>query len=526
MSRNKTQNKRAFTLTELLIVVIVIGVLSAVTLPKFNRVIENRKVTEAEEMMSAVRMEQERRCTLDQNYTTNFSNLSDVIASANTKNYTYSLQSQGISAKSASGDYTLKILSYEDGSYCCTGTGCKKLNKNYPDCATLSFPTSNCAGTEGGEPGEPEEPVAPECTNGQVKGSQVCNGCGTQTTQKCVNGKWTNVLGTCSKTAEECAPKPQCPTKPADAVKKCECGTVTASHKCDASTNYTWVQEAFPACPTKPADVTETGSDGKTVRKKTFTCVNNVWTAGNWDKECPEETCTEGSTRQSETSCGSGCGVVLEACIKGKWQGVNCVPKSGAECTPSISNQEKCPDGTYRRRTCNTATCKWGAWDKECSAQDCSNAAYKASHKSECCPSAPSTDSTCWTCGKPTFEWVSTSNRGTRVTSLNFSANSSPQACRNKTLSSCPSSVSSGNQICRNASAGANCDGYQGTYCPKSLSYSYTQGGNGNWISHLPGISPAEVIPSCSGTCCACISYVSNGVICQEKKATCVKNGW
>ena len=59
MNKTKTANKRAFTLTELLIVVIVIGVLSAVTLPKFNRVIENRKVTEAEEMMSAVRTEQE-----------------------------------------------------------------------------------------------------------------------------------------------------------------------------------------------------------------------------------------------------------------------------------------------------------------------------------------------------------------------------------------------------------------------------------------------------------------------------------
>ena len=361
MSKIKKQNRRAFTLTELLIVVIVIGVLSAVTLPKFNRVIENRKVTEAEEMMSAVRMEQERRCTLDQNYTTNFSNLSDVIASANTKNYTYSLQAQGISAKSASGDYTLKILSYEDGSYCCTGAGCKKLNKNYPDCDTLSFPTSNCAGTEGGtgEPGtDPGE--TPECTNGQVKGSQACNGCGTQTTQKCVNGKWTNVLGACSKTAEECAPE-------------CTDGAVSGSQTCN-------------------------GCGTQTTRK----CVGGKWKdvlgeCSKTQEEC--STCTEGSTRQSETSCGSGCGVVLEACIKGKWQGVNCVPKSGAECTPSILSQERCPDGSYRKRTCNTATCKWGAWDKECSAQDCSNAAYKASHKAECCPGTPTTDTVCWTPG-------------------------------------------------------------------------------------------------------------------------------
>ena len=249
-------------------------------------------------MMSAVRMEQERRCTLDQNYTTNFSNLSDVIASANTKNYTYSLQSQGISARSASGDYTLKILSYEDGSYCCTGTGCKKLNKNYPDCATLSFPTSNCAGTEGGggEPGtDPGE--TPECADGQVQGSQACNGCGVQTTQKCVNGKWTNVLGTCSKTAEECEDSgkddKKCELTATDCLKsgqiidgeECKCvacpeGTTTKDgytcgndSTCDdskkdncTSTDGTWSDEKCSCtCPANKNKIL--ASDGKCVSK-------------------------------------------------------------------------------------------------------------------------------------------------------------------------------------------------------------------------------------------------------------------
>ena len=319
VSKIKTTNKRAFTLTELLIVVIVIGVLSAVTLPKFNRVIENRKVTEAEEMMSAVRTEQERRCTLDQNYTTNFDSLSDVIASANTKNYTYSLQSQGISAKSNSGDYTLKILSYEDGSYCCTGEGCKKLNKNYPDCATLSFPTSNCVGTEGGvippgpgpTPTEPIHPipphVTPECADGAVQGSQTCNGCGTQTTQKCVNGQWEDVLGSCSKTVEECTPKPQCTgNQPADATKQCECGVVTAPYYCDASTNYQWVQKEFPECPAKPEPVAETCPDGITVRVKPYSCVNNVWVPSpNWTNECPS-VCTPTNGEKYTEKCPDG----------------------------------------------------------------------------------------------------------------------------------------------------------------------------------------------------------------------------
>ncbi len=253
MDKIKTQNKRAFTLTELLIVVIVIGVLSAVTLPKFNRVIENRKVTEAEEMMSAVRTEQERRCSLDKNYTTKFSNLQDIIASNTTKNYTYSLQKQGISAKSNNADYTLKILSYEDGSYCCEGDGCKKLNKNYPDCAGLSFPESDCAGTESGEEGLGPDPEGKECTDGEVQGSQTCNGCGTQTTQLCVNGKWTDSLGTCSKTEEECKPKPvECPEPKPTSTEKCSpCGEI---------------------------------------RSRSVTCgEDGQWVIGEWNAECKKE---------------------------------------------------------------------------------------------------------------------------------------------------------------------------------------------------------------------------------------------
>lgn len=55
--------------------VIVIGVLSAVVLPKFSKAIETRKTTEAEELMAAVRTEQEKRCALDQKYLTSLSDI-------------------------------------------------------------------------------------------------------------------------------------------------------------------------------------------------------------------------------------------------------------------------------------------------------------------------------------------------------------------------------------------------------------------------------------------------------------------
>jgi prepilin-type N-terminal cleavage/methylation domain-containing protein len=73
--------KKAFTLTELLIVVIVIGILAALVLPKFTRIMETRKTTEAEEIMAAIRTEQEARCALSKPYTTNFAHLTQVATS-------------------------------------------------------------------------------------------------------------------------------------------------------------------------------------------------------------------------------------------------------------------------------------------------------------------------------------------------------------------------------------------------------------------------------------------------------------
>ena len=80
--------KKAFTLTELLVVVVIIGVLSAVVLPKFTKVLETRKTTEAESIMAAVRNEQEARCMLDKDYTGNKNNLAS-LPKSESKNFDY-----------------------------------------------------------------------------------------------------------------------------------------------------------------------------------------------------------------------------------------------------------------------------------------------------------------------------------------------------------------------------------------------------------------------------------------------------
>ena len=204
-----SKKRKAFTLTELLVVVVIIGVLSAVILPQFSKVIETRKMTEAEEMMAAVRNEQEARCSISKSYTADFNKLASLNKQADTKNYKYEdLEGVGVQA-AAKGSYTysLQMPSYIDGRICCEGEDCQRLNKNYPSCADLKAKGDYVPGNAECEADPLPNPV-PEskCTEGATQGSQKCNGCGTQTTQICQGGNWVDQLGACNKTAEECQP--------------------------------------------------------------------------------------------------------------------------------------------------------------------------------------------------------------------------------------------------------------------------------------------------------------------------------
>ena len=206
----KTEGKKAFTLTELLVVVIVIGVLAAVVLPKFSKVIETRKTTEAEEIMEAVRTEQENRCALDKNYTTDAATAN--LASLSTKYFNYALKSTGIEAQSKGKyAYTLKMPSYRDGRLCCdSAEQCSKLNKDYPLCSELTARSDYADGVEckADTAGSDDTPKA--CLGAQPASSQACNGCGTQTrtiTCNSATGEWVpGAFGECSKTEEECKP--------------------------------------------------------------------------------------------------------------------------------------------------------------------------------------------------------------------------------------------------------------------------------------------------------------------------------
>lgn len=367
------QKKKAFTLTELLVVVLIAGVLAAVALPKFNRAIETRKTGEAEEVLSAIRNEQEKRCTLDRPYAGTFKQMGDLVASSAPDsnvsgggNYTYVLENTGVSARSAK-NYSLRIPSYTDGRICCEGDYCDRLNKNYPKCDTFTPEAALCV-TEG----DPEPPVF-DCANRPSSQTRNCNTCGTQTSSYTCDtstGNWTESWGACSVTNASLCPK-DCGSKPSSQTRACNtCGTQTSSYTCNTSTgNWT---ESWTAC-SKQQSECGCSQDSKN------RCLDNYYgPAGSWNESTCTCTCPFGSEYGQDGSCECNSGYQWDE------RDENC--RCWAGTTENI-------DGGC----CPLATPDYNPVTKECYRRPCRDESYKQTHKSECCPGTTSGDKICWT---------------------------------------------------------------------------------------------------------------------------------
>ncbi len=271
-----------FTLTELLVVVIVIGVLSAAVLPKFSKVIETRKTTEAEELMASIRTEQEKRCALDKQYLKKLSDMADIVKNNDTKNYTLTLEGSGVLATSkGSYSYELRIPSYADGRICCAGDDCEKLNKTYPNCDDLKK--------------SPDYTPSPKsCISDPEPDPVVCNDC------SCAEYKAAH--------PEECnpAPTPVCDNSHQEGEiykKACTCGEAQGKWHCGEDTGYRWKQQENVGCVGKPSDQKQDCEDGTGTQTRTFVCENGIWTAQEWGECVQNKTC---ETPDTSNGCSSG----------------------------------------------------------------------------------------------------------------------------------------------------------------------------------------------------------------------------
>ncbi len=131
------KSKRGFTLTEVLVVVVVIGILAAVVLPKYRKMMDTYKTAEAERLMESVRNVQETYYELNGSYlppnkVTVFPGLDGRFES---ENFTYVLGEDYMTAESYNQtlSYTLE-MDYDTGEICCDGEDCSFLDKIYEGC--------------------------------------------------------------------------------------------------------------------------------------------------------------------------------------------------------------------------------------------------------------------------------------------------------------------------------------------------------------------------------------------------------
>lgn len=79
-------------------------------------------------------------------------------------------------------------------------------------------------------------------------------------------------------------------------------------------------------------------------------------------------------------------------------------------CTAQTCSSQPCPSGQTGQinYTWSQSQCKCVESSRTCqtsSSSNCSDASYKASHKSECCPTAPYSDTVCWT-NKASWKYI------------------------------------------------------------------------------------------------------------------------
>ena len=73
--KNKIKNKSGFTLLELLVVVLIIGILAAIALPQYYKVVGRAELTQIVDIVKAVSSSQDRYYLIDDAYAKNFDSL-------------------------------------------------------------------------------------------------------------------------------------------------------------------------------------------------------------------------------------------------------------------------------------------------------------------------------------------------------------------------------------------------------------------------------------------------------------------
>ena len=133
--------KKGFTLAELLIVIVLVGVLTLMALPKYRTAVERARALEAMEDVCMLNEYVEVHRELDSSFTLNMSAMADTMSK-------YDASSNKLIGRyfeiTQSGGSVVAYRSDPAWHYRITSSGCVN-NSSYDDCTRLDLPDMHCA---------------------------------------------------------------------------------------------------------------------------------------------------------------------------------------------------------------------------------------------------------------------------------------------------------------------------------------------------------------------------------------------
>ncbi|WP_428897409.1 prepilin-type N-terminal cleavage/methylation domain-containing protein [Parelusimicrobium proximum] len=365
--------KRGFTLLEIAVVVVIIAVLAALSVPVYQKSVERSKAAEASTILNKIRSEQEKLAAFNNgSYATTFSQLKPVVQgnkstgdTLETRNFIYSLkQSGGVSYAEAKPkskyDYTVRTGSYGTTNMCADGTDagivkslfkgcdtvCDEVSKNLCTGSGGSFDSSTCSCSCG---------AGKMLVSGECKTSCALVACGSNEEK--------NPAVSYAEDGNCCKSK---------APSKTLCSTITCSSS-QISTGNMYKEDAGGCCKSKtvctsslcgPSEERDYSvkyqEDGSCCREKAKTLCSTIYCdstktpTGNMYVE------DAGGCCKNKTSCSS------VTCGAGEIKSGNVYEEDGGCCmTPKVCDGpsvQSCGNCGTQERTCNEKTGLWNSW--------------------------------------------------------------------------------------------------------------------------------------------------------------------
>ena len=361
----KREKRKGFTLTELLVVIVVIAVLSAIAMPIYTKAITRSRAGDALKVLSLASAKQEVYLHNNDRFANNFNELGAPVKglSGNTGetkqlgHFEFAMDNSCIVAIRTADNYRI-YRNFDTQEIGCVGGGCSVIASLVPE-KNVGCELKDIEDNGDGNAGKvkatlctPTTTTTDGCDGGRIK---TCGANGMWGSCHCPSGlSWNG--STCGACDEG--------TKPAES-DTCGggSGTQTRMVTCDSSTwTWTWGPWTCTCPPGTQLNSSGVCSSMVCTPNETRACGSGKGTAiCNRQPPVPPQVCDDSGGAGTQTCNGDGSGWGPCQCWSNNWHNGVCM---GWECTNGMETSAGCPAGEIQ-------TCSLSRWGWPCCKTNC-----------------------------------------------------------------------------------------------------------------------------------------------------------